>query len=60
MPTYFKAWCWAAAIIGVALAGRFEVIDEASTRSLLVALPIAGWMALRGRGSCSLRRTAQS
>ena len=60
MPTYFKAWCWAAAIIGVALAGVFGLIDEASTTSLLVALPVAGWMALRGRGACSLRRNAQS
>lgn len=60
MPTYFKAWCWAAAIIGVALAGVFGMIDEASTTSLLVALPVAGWMALRGRGCCLARRNAQS
>ncbi len=59
MPTYFKALWWAAAIIGVALAGAFEMIDEATTTTLLIALPVAGWMALQGRGSCPLGRSAR-
>ena len=54
-----SALCWAAAILGVAVAGAFGVIDEASTTTLLIVLPIAGWMALSGRGSCGLWRKAE-
>ena len=32
----------------------FEVIDQASTITLLIALPVAAWMALSGRGSCPM------
>ncbi|MBO9518432.1 MAG: hypothetical protein J7493_10220 [Porphyrobacter sp.] len=56
MKPYRSALCWAAAIIGVALAGMFDVIDQASTTTLLIALPVAGWMAVSGRGSCPLAR----
>jgi len=56
MAGYRNAFCWAAAILGVALAGMIEVIDKASTTTLLIALPVAGWMAVRGRGSCPLSR----
>ncbi len=49
MSTYRNALCWAAAIVGVAVAGMFEVIDEASMTTLLIALPVAGWMAVSGR-----------
>ena len=56
MTTYRNALCWAFAIIGVAVAGMFEVIDQASTTTLLTALPVAAWMALRGRGSCPIGR----
>jgi len=55
---YRNALCWAVAIVGVALAGMFGVIDRASMTTLLIALPIAGWMAVRGRGSCPLARPA--
>lgn len=58
MDTYRNALCWAGAIFGVALAGMFEVIDKASTTTLLIALPVAGWMAVSGRGCCPLRRSA--
>lgn len=58
MMLYRNALCWAAAIIGVALAGMFEVIDRASMTTLLIVLPIAGWMAVRGRGSCPIWRRA--
>jgi len=58
MTGYRNALCWAAGIIGVALAGMFEVIDEASTTTLLIALPVAGWMAVSGRGSCAFSRKA--
>ena len=57
MKTYTSALCWAGAIIGVAVAGMLEVIDEDSTTTLLIALPVAAWMALSGR-SCRLRRSA--
>ena len=55
---YRNALCWAAAIMGVALAGMFEVIDQASMTTLLIALPVAGWMAVSGRGSCPIGRRA--
>ncbi len=58
MNVYRNALCWAAAIIGVALAGMFGLIDEASTTTLLVALPVAGWMAVTWRSSCPLARKA--
>ena len=58
MSTYRNALCWAAAILGVAVAGIFGVIDEASTTTLLIALPVAGWMAVSGRGSCAIGRRA--
>ena len=75
MYGFRNAFCWAVAIIGVAVAGVFEVIDQASTTSLLIALPaagsaamvallavilialpVAGWMAVSGRGSCPRSR----
>jgi hypothetical protein len=56
MYGYRNALCWAAAILGVAVAGVFEVIDEASMTTLLIALPVAGWMAVSGRGCCPIER----
>ena len=58
MTGYRNALCWAIAIVGVALAGMFEVIDRSSTTTLLIALPVAAWMALSGRGSCPIGRGA--
>lgn len=58
MNMYRNALCWAIAIFGVAFAGMFEIIDKASTTTLLVALPVAAWMALSGRGSCPVGRSA--
>jgi hypothetical protein len=58
MSMYRNSFCWAAAILGVAVAGMFGVIDQASMTTLLIVLPIAGWMAVRGRGSCPLLRGA--
>jgi hypothetical protein len=55
---YRNALCWAGATMAVALAGMFEVIDQASMTTLLIALPIAGWMAVSERGSCPLRKGA--
>lgn len=54
MTMYRSPLCWGGAIIGVALAGMAGVIDQASTTTLLIALPVAAWMALSGRGSCPL------
>jgi hypothetical protein len=58
MILYRNALCWSAAILGVGAAGMFGVIDEDSTTTLLIALPVAAWMALRGRGCCLARRGA--
>ena len=54
MRGYRSALCWAGAILAVAAAGMSGVIDQASTTTLLIALPVAGWMAVSGRGSCPL------
>lgn len=53
-----NALCWAGAIMGVAVAGVFGAIDEASTTTLLIVLPVAGWMAVSGRGCGRFRRGA--
>jgi hypothetical protein len=58
MTMYRNAFCWAAAILTVAVAGMFGVIDKDSMTTLLVALPVAGWMAVTGRGSCPLVQKA--
>ena len=58
MIGYRNALCWAVAIMGVAVAGMFEVIDRSSTTTLLIALPVAAWMALSGRGWCPPGRNA--
>ena len=58
MTLYRNALCWAVAILGVALGGMLEVIDEASTTTLLIALPVAAWMAVSGRGHCPIGRRA--
>ena len=42
MSTYRNAWCWAAAIVAVAVGGMYGVIDEGSMTTLLIALPFAG------------------
>jgi hypothetical protein len=49
MLGYRNALCWAGAMLAVAGAGMVGVIDQASTTTLLIALPIAGWMAVSGR-----------
>ena len=53
MSCYRNALSWAGAIIGVAVAGMLGVIDQASMTTLLVALPVAGWMAVTGRSRCT-------
>jgi hypothetical protein len=59
MLGYRNALCWAGATLAVAGAGMAGVIDQASTTTLLIALPIAGWMAVSGRGSCPLAPRAR-
>jgi hypothetical protein len=59
MKTNTSALCWAGAIVAVGVAGMLGVIDEDSTTTLLIALPVCAWTALNGR-SCSLRRSARS
>jgi hypothetical protein len=53
MRTYTSALCWAGAIIAVAVAGMLGMIDEDSTTTLMIVLPVAGWMALQGK-TCRL------
>ena len=56
MRTYTMPLCWAGAILGVATAGATGVIDESSMTTLLVALPVAAWMALSGRKCLPIRK----
>ena len=58
MNAYRNALCWAAAIVGVAVAGIYGAIDEDSMTTLLIALPVAGWMAVSGRSCCRIGRRA--
>lgn len=58
MIGYRNALYWAAAICGVAVAGMFDVIDQASTTTLVIALAVAARMAVTGRGSCAIRLKA--
>lgn len=58
MTRYRNALCWAAAILGVALASIFEVIDRASATTLLVVLPVIAWQSLSGRMYCPIGRRA--
>ena len=58
MHVYFRASCWAAMILGVAVAGALDLIDEISATTLLITLPVAGWMAVSGRGCCPAGRRA--
>jgi hypothetical protein len=53
MQTYLSALCWAGAILAVAVAGVLGAIDEASTTTLLIALPVVAWTSLSGR-ACRL------
>lgn len=58
MIGYRNPRCWAAAFAGVALAGMFDVIDQASMTTLLIVLAVTGWRAVTGRGSCVLGQRA--
>lgn len=49
MSTSTSALGWAGAILAVAAAGMLGAIDEDSMTTLLIALPVAGWMAVSGR-----------
>ena len=58
MASISKALCWAAAILGVAVAGAYGFIGESSTTTLLIVLPVAGWMAVSGRGFRPARKVS--
>ena len=60
MTKIHSALCWAGAILGVAVAGAYGVIDEDSMTTLLIALPVAGWMAVRGRGCRPAREASRT
>jgi hypothetical protein len=59
MNTCLNALLWAAVIMGVAAAGTWGEIDEDTTRTLLIVLPVAGWMAVSRRSGCVRRKAAQ-
>ena len=58
MASISKALCWAAAILGVAVAGAYGFIGESSTTTLLIVLPVVAWQALSGRMYCPVGRKA--
>lgn len=52
MTILFKALCWAAALILLAVGARLGVVSERAMRTLMIVLPIVAVLALRG-GRCS-------
>ncbi len=58
MDRILQALCWAMALIIAAIASQYGVMDRGSSTTLYIVLPIVAWMALSGRGTCSLRRRA--
>ncbi|HLV08050.1 MAG TPA: hypothetical protein VKY80_10295 [Croceibacterium sp.] len=58
MHVYVKSACWAAVILGTAVAGEVGLVDQDATTTLLIALPVAAWMAISGRGCCLSDRRA--
>lgn len=56
MQNKFKALCWALAIILVAVAGYYGLIDKQAARTLTITLPVVAWMAVTGRSDCRWRK----
>ena len=59
MGTYRNAFFWAAVIIGVEMASAWGAIAEDTTRTLLIVLPVAGWMAVSGGSGCARPKAAR-
>ena len=52
MNRYFSAVCWAIAIILIAVAARFGMVDRAAAELLLVALPGIAFITLLNGRKC--------
>ena len=57
MNMKLHALCWAIAIVGIALAGAYGLIDRQLANTLTITLPAVAWMAITGRLGCR-RRTS--
>jgi hypothetical protein len=55
-----KALCWAAAILLNALGNYLGLIDDKTSGTLFIVLPIVAVMSLRGIDGCSLWRQKRS
>jgi hypothetical protein len=56
MNTYLHALGWASAILIVAAAGIWGVIEGDTMTTLLIVLPAAAWIALSRRSHCPVPR----
>lgn len=54
MSTITKAFCWAAAIIAVAIAGRANLIPADSAQTLTIVLPVLAVVSLFKSRSCAM------
>jgi len=52
MNPIFKAVCWAAVILLLALGNAAGLVADSSARVMFTVLPIVAWMSLSGKGSC--------
>jgi hypothetical protein len=55
MRQYLAPLCSAAAIVGAATLGLFQLIDQSTMMTMIIVLSATGWM---GRGSCRAPRRA--
>ncbi len=54
MSTATKAFCWAAAIIAVAIAGRAQLIPADSAQTLTIVLPVLAVVSLFKSRGCAM------
>lgn len=54
MSTIANAFCWAAAILAVAIAGRVHLIPADSARTLTIVLPVLAVASLFKSRSCAV------
>lgn len=54
MRTYVSAFCWATAILSLAVAARFGWLDRATADLLLMVLPMIAYITLLGGRDCRL------
>ncbi|OBX18097.1 hypothetical protein A9995_13115 [Erythrobacter sp. QSSC1-22B] len=54
MSTTTKAFCWAAAIIAVAITGRVQLIPADSAQTLIIILPVLAAASLFKSRGCAM------